>query len=560
MARSDILFRDVEEGSSLGGVSILISRHDEANKIKRYLLRNKRKIGVKIVGGIVLAILCPPALIAYFGGAVAKKTIFTIAKWTQLYYAKKRLELSPGVFNKDTVNDDIFNINKGVIFDDSLFTDLVFLVKKSKLTEIFNSFSELEKTSKTLDEELVKLASGVNNCDHAIRLWESHLTYHFRYQSLRDDFKDFDDLILAVTMKLSALDHEFHELEKRLNDEILSATSYDKKEEMIYNAANDRRVFRHSYEFSRDRRDDIIKVSTFSAYDRNQNSSNLKYTGGILGSYVVAASVATASSAAKQAIMHSGSLGVSVVDIANHAASVSVGGIESAVEGLVLNPIVEAGNNYFDERTYETGMHGTVFTRPQTLRERIGILRTLAKKNTDDWATKLVHLNTCHKELVLNINSAQAGSTNDSNNQESLVLYLRWLKLRQQVHSNQIHLNELHEELIRFTIEMDAFDKIHLPLIEMMIKEFVDKDHPDAICGLTDSSQHFCYGSLKKELIRLINYEGELSFSDDPQAKREIMDIIESYEASDLSEIPIVPINSGPFSNIYREFLIRYYL
>jgi hypothetical protein len=56
MSLADLLFNDVEIANQKGVRLVLLARNVSANKVKRYLLRNKRKIGLKMAGASVIAV------------------------------------------------------------------------------------------------------------------------------------------------------------------------------------------------------------------------------------------------------------------------------------------------------------------------------------------------------------------------------------------------------------------------------------------------------------------------------------------------------------------------
>jgi hypothetical protein len=563
MSLADLLFNDVEIVSKKGVRSVLLAKNESANKVKRYLLRNKRKIGLKMGGVVVIGILAPPVLLAYLGGAVAGYGVSRAIKWIAIHRAKERIDNSGGLADMKTIGGQsdyasvrpaTFAATSGLLGSGSLFQDLATLVRRQKLTDIFNAFSELEKDHLHLsaDVDLMNARNGIDNCEHAIRLWEGHFRYHARYLDLKKDFDELDGAVTLAVINLSGLDDEF----KTTFSTLLSKSSADlavaEAEALTQEAANHGTVFGHWHERAQDRTAQI-KAALQGATDASSLdlTAPLKAAGAKLGKYVAVTSLGAGSGAALAALGHAAAVRVGPVSLAAGMASASVGGIVGAAETLVAGPLIEGLNRAHNERQYGTDQHGLLLKRLETKRERIGKIRPLAKECIEKWAEKLVHLNTHHDSMKKKYGNAVGIFSTHAKRLDAAVDYLRWMKLRAQVQEQQRHIGEFQALVVDFSIEMDRFEQAHLDGIEKAIRDYVEIKHPAGHCTLAGFG--LCYGPLDQELLRL----GKLLDADD---QTEIGKVVKANKVS-LSKTPTCPLRpQGPGVYVYEEYLARYFM
>jgi hypothetical protein len=569
MSLADLLFNDVEIASQKGVRSVLLARNESANKVKRYLLRNKRKIGLKMVGASIIAVLAPPVLLAYIGGAVAGYGASRAIKWVAIHNARERIDNAGGLaqtkmiggqYDYASAHPATFVATSGFSGSGSLFQDLATIVRRQKLTDIFNAFSELEKDHLHLsaDVELMKSRNGVDNCEHAIRLWEGHFRYHARYLDLKKDFEELDAAVMLAVLNLSRLDDEFKTKFSNLLSTSSAGLDRAQAEALLQEAANHGTVFGHWHERGRtlDRTAQIRAALQGATEARADLTAPLKAASATLGKYVAVAGLGAGSGAALSAVGvalgHAAkTLSVGPVALAAGAASASVGGIVGGAETLVLGPVIEGLNRAHNARQYATDQHGLLLKRLETKRERIGKIRPLAKDCIEKWAEKLVHLTTHHAAMTTKyVNPAGIFSAH-AKRLDAAVDYLRWMKLRAQVQEQQRHVGQFQALVVDFSIEMDQFEQTHLGSIEKAIKDYVEKKHPHGHCTLAGFG--LCYGQLDRELLRL----GVLLGGED---QRDINAVVTNNKDS-LSRTPTCPLRPhGAGKYVYEQYLERYFL
>lgn len=560
MTRADLMLDDVEKQSQKGATSVLLTKSDTRNKLKRYLLRNKRKAGMKIVAIVVLSVLAPPAALAYVGGAIAGYGVSRVRKWVTIHNARARIEESGGLTTTATIGKrtdhsqvlpETFAVTSSITTNGSLFQDLAVIVQREKLTDIFNTFSELERDYLQFKGDIELLTNtGVKDCDHAIRLWEGHFRYYSRYLDIVKNFDELDQAVVMAVINLSGLDMEFSEQFKDLLTQATAQLSEPEKAKLMLEATNHGTVFGHWNQRSQDRSVQLKAALQLAVEGSGMDlTSPLKTAGGALAGYAIGTGVGTAISATVQAVsgalhMAPTSLGVGPVDIANGVVSASAGGIVGSVE-MVAAPVVEALNHQWNLRNYKA------MKEADAARERIGVIRPLAKASIEKWATKLVHLNTQHQAMLTKYRSGGRMFATQPKRLEAAVDYLRWIKLRSQVQESQKFVAEFQDAVVRFTIAMDKVGS-EIPAIEQAIRTYVDKDHPAGHCT-HKSGSGFCYGSIGNAIAEMAK---TLPDKDDV---KEINKMLTQNEAN-LAKIPACAIVDHGGKEIFVDFLLQYYV
>lgn len=215
-ACAERLFEDVEIAVQNGQTLMLASSisGDTGRKLKRYFLRNKRKIALGGASLVVTLIVGGPVGlgVAVAGKAVsfASKRAFRYARVTKKKYNIRKFKQAngpdgSGVTVRDSSGLLVSNAEYKAILD-----DVRYLCQHGILTDIFNAYSELERDYDTCGRMNLPLSPlGIDSCDKAIEMWEAVARVHYRFEGVREVFELFDDLVMYSVLEASRMEEEY---------------------------------------------------------------------------------------------------------------------------------------------------------------------------------------------------------------------------------------------------------------------------------------------------------------------------------------------------------------
>lgn len=215
-ACAERLFEDVETAVQNGQTLMLSSSisGDTGRKLKRYFLRNKRKIALGGASLVVTLIVGGPVGlgVAVAGKAVsfASKRAFRYARVTKKKYNIRKFKEANGPDGSGvTVRNGAGLLASNAEYK-AILDDVRYLCQHGHLTDIFNAYSELERDYTTCSRMNLPLSPlGIDSCDKAIEMWEAVARVHYRFEGVREVFELFDDLVMYSVLEASRMEDEY---------------------------------------------------------------------------------------------------------------------------------------------------------------------------------------------------------------------------------------------------------------------------------------------------------------------------------------------------------------
>ncbi|MRI32550.1 hypothetical protein EOPP23_06065 [Endozoicomonas sp. OPT23] len=234
------------------GGGVKLSKNDLKNRLKRYVLRNKKDIVLNTFAMIVSAVMT--GLVS--GGIGSAMTIFTYIAWTgawsggteMIRMAKAIRALQQAESSRD-YNFEVSDLGVISELDEKRFRtflkSLRYICSHETLTRIFNSYSELE-----LDAEArVKMKEDESCLETVIKLEEGKARYLYRRNNLKEAFHIYKRFYTAAVEDVSRMDREWTGKVDHLWTSVFEKMPEAQRIKVFNRAANDPRVLGTRYHF-----------------------------------------------------------------------------------------------------------------------------------------------------------------------------------------------------------------------------------------------------------------------------------------------------------------------
>ena len=241
-----------------GGGGIKLEKSDVRNRLKRYVLRNKKDIALNTFALIISAVLT--GLVT--GGIASAVSILSYIAWTGAWSGGTELvrmtKAIRALQRAEASRDYRLDVNDlGVIseLDEQKFRtflkSLRYICSHETLTRIFNAYSELE-----IDAEVrLKMKEDDSCLETVIKLEEGKARYLYRRNNLKEAFSLYKRFYTAAVEDVSRMDREWSVKTEKLWTDVFEKMPAQKRNKLFNRAANDRRVLGNRYHFPTDRSD-----------------------------------------------------------------------------------------------------------------------------------------------------------------------------------------------------------------------------------------------------------------------------------------------------------------
>ena len=245
------------------GGGIKLKNTDTRNRIKRYLLRNKKDavlntfamvVGVIFTGLVTGGIGAAVSLFSYIVWCGAWSGGIELIRMTRAISALQKAEESSDY--KLDVND------LGVLseMDDRKFKtflkSLRYVCSHETLTRIFNAYSELEKDALAR----LEMKEDESCLDAVIRLEEGTARYKYRRENMKDAFSLYKRFYTAAVTDVERMEKEWEPLLDKLWKGKFEHMAPEDRELLFNEAANDPRVIGRAYHFQTDQSDWLQEI------------------------------------------------------------------------------------------------------------------------------------------------------------------------------------------------------------------------------------------------------------------------------------------------------------
>ena len=505
---------------------IKVERHDLRNRLKRYLLRNKRSLAIKSLGVVVSTVVS--ALTS--GGIGAAVTMLTYVGWCVAWSggteAIRMIKAIRALQRMEASADFKLEGNEfGMLseLDEKKFRtfmhSLHYICSHETLARLFNAYSELEKDA----ESLLAMKPETGSLDEIIRLEEGRVRYFYRRENLAQAFHLFDQLYSTANADLNRMKSEWAVHVDDLWEHKFKSMPANKRLLLFNRAANDRRIANSFYHYPTNKTDwlkhifpGMTEKNDLSEAELEQASSevdrifeeelpdpygaNEKHNA--IADRVADAFYLVKNSAKayviswlkggfKSTLTHGfkigwhGIKGVPTLELAPQLPRPSLDGLAIFTFFFVSDILMERFNNALNKhrlREIQQNKTGATFefggiTKPikkrwRTGREEISTLRKLSKDNLPDFVDRLLKLHDAHKKMMEEIRHHKRLSEIDPkakpfqhmDDYEAAVLLLRWQYLEQMVQGMMVGaIGQLHERIQEKAEALDG--RIHDKLV-----------------------------------------------------------------------------------------------
>ncbi|MGI9273383.1 MAG: hypothetical protein ACR2PT_00810 [Endozoicomonas sp.] len=495
----------VEKGSW-----IKVERHDLRNRLKRYLLRNKRALAINGLGVVVSTVLS--ALTS--GGIGAAVTMLTYVGWCVAWSggteAIRMVKAIRALQRMEASADFKLEGNEfGVLseLDEKKFRtfmhSLRYVCSHETLARLFNAYSELEK-----DAELrLAMKPETGSLDELIRLEEGKARYFYRRENLAQAFHLFDQLYSTANADLNRMKSEWAVHVDDLWEHKFKSMPANKRLLLFNRAANDRRIANSFYHYPTNKTDWLKHIfprmtekADLSAAELEQASSEVDRIfeeelpdpyGANEEHNAIADRVADAfylvkdsakayviswlKGGFKSTLTHGfkvswhGVKGMPTLELAPQLPRPSLDGLAIFAFFFITDILLERFNDAINKhrfRDIQQDKAGATFefggiTRPlkkrrRTGREEISTLRKLSKDSLPELVDRLLELHDAHKKMMEEIRHHKRLSEIDPaakpfqhmDDYEAAVLLLKWQYLEQMVQGMMAGaIGQLHESI-----------------------------------------------------------------------------------------------------------------
>ena len=508
------------------GSWIKVERHDLRNRLKRYLLRNKRALAINSLG-IVISTVLSALTTGGIGAAVTMLTyIGWCAAWSGGAEAIRMMKAMRAIQKMEASADFKLEGNEfGVLseLDERKFRtfmhSLRYICSHETLARLFNNYSELEK-----DAELrLKMTPETGSLDELIRLEEGKARYYYRRDNLAQAFHLFDQLYGTANADLNRMKSEWAVHVDDLWEHKFKSMPASKRLLLFNRAANDRRVSNSFYHYPTNKTDWLKHIfprmaekADSSEAEREQacseaerifeeelpdpygvNEEHNAIADRVADAFYLVKDSAKAyviswlKRGFKSTLTHGfkigwhGVKGVPTLELAPQLPRPSLDGLAIFAFFFLTDILMERFNNALNRHrlkeiqqnkagaTFEFGgITEPLKKRRRTGREEISTLRKLSKDSLPEFVDRVLELHDAHKKMMEEIRHHKQLSEIDPtakpfqhmDDYEAAVLLLRWQYHEQMVQGMMMGaVGQLHQRIQEKTEALDG--RIHDKLV-----------------------------------------------------------------------------------------------